>query len=144
MCHLNLLGVCTELYINLGAFDPLCGSCVIQFLGLCAQHYASVLQHLLPMAWCMCMNNKNNNNNNKKKKKKKKATVGRVLAGLRINSGALDPAVGAGGYGGVVVRSPAGARVCMQAATPHQAPGRPHTHAQGEGQEEGGAIHLDL
>lgn len=74
----------------------------------------------------------------------RQTTVGGVFTGLCIDSGALDPAVGAGGYGGVVVRSPAGARVCVQATTPHQAPGRPHTHAQGEGQEEGGPVHLDL
>lgn len=46
-------------------------------------------------------------------------SLGSMITGLRINYGALDSAVGAGGNGRVVVRSPGGARVCMQAATPH-------------------------
>lgn len=67
-----------------------------------------------------------------------------VFAGLRLHLGALDSAMGTGGYGGAVPRSPAGSGVCVQAATAHQASGRQDTHAQGEGQKEGGALHLDL
>lgn len=67
-----------------------------------------------------------------------------VFTGLRLHLGAFDSAVGAGGSGGPVPRGPASAGVCVQAATAHQAPGRQDTHAQGEGQEEGGALHLDL
>ena len=111
--HLNLLG-CVHRTIH-QTLEQLIQNVVPRMkhlVGLSPQDYAAILEHLAVQRTFMC-----------------RPSVGSVITGLRINYGALDSAVGAGGNGRVVVRSTGGARVCMQAATPHQAAGGPHTHA---------------
>ncbi len=66
------------------------------------------------------------------------------VAGLRIHFGAPDLKVGAGRHDGPVLRGTGGTRVRLQAATSHQAAGRQDSHAQGEVQEAGGPLQLDL